>query len=199
MDLYPLVTTPQRTPWNKGRIIGQKAPLKLREIWAIRFRLQQSGRLLELALFNLAIDSKLRGCDLIRLKVTDVAQGGGVMSRATVIQRKTDQPVQFEITEQTRETLDEWISEAQLGSVDFLFPSRRSRSPHISTRLYSRPPRRRSHGDSGGICAQSQILRDQSAWSRPRSFAFSRALGLTEGRNGTSHTSAFTARPGDSA
>lgn len=138
MDLYPLVTTPQRTPWNKGRIIGQKAPLKLREIWAIRFRLQQSGRLLELALFNLAIDSKLRGCDLIRLKVTDVAQGGGVMSRATVIQRKTGQPVQFEITEQTRDTLDEWISEAQLGSGDFLFPSRRSRSPHISTRLYSR-------------------------------------------------------------
>ena len=74
MELNDLNTSSQRTPWNKGRVIGQKAPLKLKEIWAIRFRLQDSERFRELALFNLAIDSKLRGCDLVRLKVNDVAQ-----------------------------------------------------------------------------------------------------------------------------
>ena len=78
MELNHLNTDSQRTPWNKGRIVGQKAPLKLKEIWAIRFRLQDSERLRDLALFNLAIDSKLRGCDLVRLKVNDVAQGGRV-------------------------------------------------------------------------------------------------------------------------
>ena len=93
MELNHLNTDSQRTPWNKGRIVGQKAPLKLKEIWAIRFRLQDSERLRELALFNLAIDSKLRGCDLVRLKVNDVAQGGRVLSRAIVVQRKTGQPV----------------------------------------------------------------------------------------------------------
>ena len=115
MQLYLRQAHPQTTtPWNKGKLMGQKAPLKLKEIWAIRFRLQQSGRLRDIALFNLAIDSKLRGCDLVRLKVADAAQGGCAMSRATIIQRKTKQPVQFEITEQTRESIDAWISHAQL-------------------------------------------------------------------------------------
>ena len=139
MQLYLRQARPQTTaPWNKGKLMGQKAPLKLKEIWAIRFRLQQSGRLRDIALFNLAIDSKLRGCDLVRLKVADAAQGGRAMSRATVVQRKTKQPVQFEITEQTRESIDAWISHAQLGPGDYLFPSRLSRSPHISTRQYAR-------------------------------------------------------------
>ena len=89
-------------PWNKGRLIGQKRPLRPREVWAIRVRLQLEHRRRDLALFNLAIDSKLRGCDLVRLRVSDVCVGSRVQDRATIIQRKTGRPVQFEITEQTR-------------------------------------------------------------------------------------------------
>ena len=88
-------------PWNKGKLLGQKPPLKLKEIWAIRIRLQLNHRLRELALFNLAIDSKLRGCDLLGLHVHDVLQGTHVALRAIVMQKKTQRPVQFEITEQT--------------------------------------------------------------------------------------------------
>ncbi len=138
MELNHLNTDSQRTPWNKGRIIGQKAPLKLKEIWAIRFRLQDSERLRELALFNLAIDSKLRGCDLVRLKVNDVAQGGRILSRAIVVQRKTGQPVQFEITEQTRDSIGTWMTKAQLRPGDPLFPSRLTQCAHLSTRQYAR-------------------------------------------------------------
>ncbi len=111
----------QRTSWNKGKMIGQKTPLKLKEIWAIRFRLQESGRPRELALFNLAIDSKLRGCDLVRLRVHDIAQGGRVLSRATIVQSKTRQPVQFEITHQTRDSIQAWLMKAQLTPVTFCF------------------------------------------------------------------------------
>src|SRR5438045_5780796 len=89
-------------PWNKGRLTGQKRPLKPKDVWAIRVRLQLQHRRRDLALFNLAIDSKLRGCDLMRLQVNDVCVGGQVRDRTTVIQKKTDRPVQFEITEQTR-------------------------------------------------------------------------------------------------
>ena len=98
-------------PWNKGKLVGQKAPLKQREIWAIRIRLQLQEDARELALFNLAIDSKLRSCDLVRLRVRDVCQGGRVASRAIVMQRKTQRPVQFEIAEQTRESLSSWIAD----------------------------------------------------------------------------------------
>jgi hypothetical protein len=90
-------------PWNKGKLLGQKPPLKLKEIWAIRIRLQLDQRMRELALFNLAIDSKLRGCDLVGLRVHDVVQGSRVAPRAIVMQTKTQRPVQFEITEQTRD------------------------------------------------------------------------------------------------
>ena len=89
-------------PWNKGKLIGQKPPLKPHEVWAIRIRLQIAGRVREVALFNLAVDSKLRSCDLVRIRVRDVFHGAGVMSRAMVMQRKTQRPVQFELTEQTR-------------------------------------------------------------------------------------------------
>ena len=95
-------------PWNKGKLIGQKPPLKLKEIWAIRIRLQLDHRARELALFNLAIDSKLRGCDLVGLHVRDVFQGSHVVPRAIVMQKKTQRPVQFEITEQTREAVGAW-------------------------------------------------------------------------------------------
>src|SRR6476661_9269925 len=121
-------------PWNKGRLVGQKAPLKLKEIWAIRIRLQLAGKVRDLALFNLAIDSKLRGCDLVSLRVCDIAQGKSIFPRAVVMQRKTHRPVQFEITEQTRQSVASWIERAQLSSGQYLFPSRVCKSPHLSTR-----------------------------------------------------------------
>ncbi len=125
-------------PWNKGKLIGQKPPLKLKEIWAIRIRLQLTKQTRELALFNLAIDSKLRGCDLVALRVLDVAHGSQIAPRAIIMQRKTQRPVQFEITEQTRESVAAWIVQAQLKSDQYLFPSRIHASPHITTRQYAR-------------------------------------------------------------
>ncbi len=97
--LAPMVEAGRRDPWNKGKLVGQKAPLKLRDIWAIRVRLELGDRKRELALFNLAIDSKLRGCDLVRLRVRDVAHGDRIAARTIVMQQKTQWPVQFEITE----------------------------------------------------------------------------------------------------
>lgn len=101
--------------WNKGKLVGQKAPLKLKEIWAIRIRLELSQNLRELALFNLALDSKLRGCDLVKLRVRDISHGDRISSRAIVMQQKTSRPVQFEITEQTRNSVDKWIDHEHLG------------------------------------------------------------------------------------
>jgi integrase len=126
-----------RGPWNRGKLVGQKTPLKLKEIWAIRVRLQVFGRMRELALFDLGIDSKLRACDLLKLKVRDVCQGG-VAARTIVVQQKTSRPVQFEITESTRTALADWIRFSRLVSDDFLFPSRVRLSPHLSTRQYAR-------------------------------------------------------------
>ncbi|CAN1484326.1 XerD Site-specific recombinase XerD [Methylophilaceae bacterium] len=125
-------------PWNKGKLIGQKAPLKLKEIWAIRVRLELSKRIRDLALFNLAIDSKLRACDLVKLKVRDISHGDRIASRAIVMQQKTVRPVQFEITEPTRKSIAEWLQLATLRSDSFLFPSRIHESPHLSTRQYAR-------------------------------------------------------------
>src|SRR4029453_5547455 len=127
-----------RTPWNKGRLTGQKRPLKPKDVWAIRVRLQLQGRKRDLALFNLAIDSKLRGCDLVRLQVDDVCAGGRVRDRVTVIQKKTGRPVQFEITEQTRASIRDWVSEGNLKSGEYLFPSRRRGQSHLLTRQYAR-------------------------------------------------------------
>ena len=124
-------------PWNKGKLVDQKPPLKLKEIWAIRIRLQLAHRSRELALFNLAVDSKLRGCDLVGLHVRDVVQGCRIAPRAIVMQKKTGRPVQFEITEQTRDAVAIWITAAHLKPEQFLFPSRVSASPHLSTRQYS--------------------------------------------------------------
>ena len=125
-------------PWNKGKLIGQKAPLKLKEILAIRVRLELSNRIRDLALFNLAIDSKLRACDLVKLKVRDISHGDRISSRAIVMQQKTERPVQFEITEQTRKSISEWLQLATLRSDSYLFPSRLHESPHLSTRQYAR-------------------------------------------------------------
>lgn len=128
----------RRVPWNKGRLTGQKPPLKLKEIWAIRIRLQLTGKTRELAMFNLAIDSKLRACDLTKLRVSDICLGSRVAPRATVMQQKTQRPVQFEITEQTRASAEAWIQAAGLSSGDYLFQSRIHGSQHLSTRQYAR-------------------------------------------------------------
>ena len=125
-------------PWNKGKLVGQKLPLKLKDIWAVRIRLQIADRVRDLALFDLAIDSKLRACDLVRLRVRDVAHGERVAARAIVMQQKTRRPVQFEITEQTREAVARWIERRRLQAEEFLFPSRLHRSPHLSTHQYAR-------------------------------------------------------------
>ena len=119
----PLTVPCKRAPWNKGRLIGQKRPLKPKDVWAIRVRLQLQGRKRDLALFNLAIDSKLRGCDLVRLQVDDVCAGGRVRDRGTVIQKKTGRPVQFEIMEQTRTSIHDWLSKVGLRNGRYLFPT----------------------------------------------------------------------------
>ena len=137
--MYRLTYSPKSpTPWNKGKIIGQKAPLKLREIWAIRIRLQMAHRLRDLALFNLAIDSKLRACDLVKLKLSDIAHGDQIARRAIVLQQKTQRPVQFELTDQTRDSVFKWVEFAGLDPSDYLFRSRVRRSAHITTRQYAR-------------------------------------------------------------
>lgn len=123
---------------NKAKLAGHKPPLKRKEVWAIRVRLQLAKRIRDLALFNLAIDSKLRGCDLVRLRVCDVANGSRIATRATIVQKKTGRPVQFEITGQTRDAIASWIECAGLRDNQFLFPSRMRWSPHQSTRQYAR-------------------------------------------------------------
>ena len=124
-----------RVPWNHGRLIGPKPPLKPRHIWAIRTRLQHDSRVRDLAMFNLGIDSKLRGCDLVRLRVSDVHLGEGVRLRTTIVQQKTGRPVPFE---PTRDALAIWLKKRGLRSGDWLFPSRSHAGDHITTRQYSR-------------------------------------------------------------
>lgn len=119
-------------------MVGQKASFKVKDIWALRVRLQMQGLVRELALFNLGIDSKLRGYDLVALKVRDVCHGDQLATRSIVMQNKTKRPAQFEITAATREALQTWIRQAALKSDDFLFPSRLHESPHLGTRRYAR-------------------------------------------------------------
>ena len=126
------------TPWNKNRIIGQKKPLQISHIWGIRIRLELEGRTRDLALFNLGLDSKLRGCDLIKLKVSDVVCGRSVLRRTHVVQQKTGSPVQFEITSNTGKSILAWVMKAGLKPSDYLFKSRIHDAKHISTRQYYR-------------------------------------------------------------
>ena len=138
--LYLTHDKPHHIPWNKGKITGQKPPLKLNEVWAIRIRLQIANKKRDLALFNLALDSKLRSCDLVKIKVCDVAHGSRIAKRSMVMvmQMKTKRPVQFEITKQTRNSLSELIKSQNLSSTDYLFKSRFHKSDHITTRQYAR-------------------------------------------------------------
>ena len=129
---------PTRTPWNAGRLIGPKPPLKQKHIWAIRQQLKSGGLVRDLALFNCAIDSKLRGCDLVKLKVSDVAPGGVLRERVTVIQQKTHRPVPFELTEPTRQAISAWLQVRGVRGGDWLFPSARHVGRHLSTRQYAR-------------------------------------------------------------
>ena len=133
-DLFLL---PQQ-PWNFGRIVGPKPPLKPKHVWAIRQQLKSASKVRDLALFNSAIDAKLRGCDLVRLRVSDVAPGGLLRSRAMVVQQKTGTPVPFEITEPTRSALEAWLARRGRRGDDWLWPSRSRAGQHIGTRQYAR-------------------------------------------------------------
>lgn len=124
--------------WNLGRIIGPKPPLKPKHIWALRTRLQHEGRTRDLAMFNLAIDRKLRGCDLVRLRVGDIVLGGTVRLRTAIVQQKTGRPVPFELTDSTREALTAWLRMRGSRHDDWLFPSRSRPGDHITTRQYGR-------------------------------------------------------------
>lgn len=125
-------------PWNAGRNIGAKRALKPQQVWAIRFWLDREQRLRDRAMFDLAIDSKLRGCDIVKMKIGDVVSGGQIRSRAIVVQQKTGRPVQFELLEPARTSILAWL-ERRGGTVDdFVFPSRINHAKHISTRQYAR-------------------------------------------------------------
>lgn len=128
----------ERRPWNAGRNVGPKRPLRPRDIWAIRFYLDEHKRLRDRALFDLAIDSKLRGCDLVKLRIGDLVSGGTIRNRATVIQQKTGRPVQFEIMAEARKSLLAWLERRKGSLNDFVFPSRVDYMGHISTRQYAR-------------------------------------------------------------
>lgn len=127
-----------RYPWNKGALVGQKRPLQPKNVWSIRVRLEMSGAIRDLALLNLAIDSKLRACDLVKLRVEDLWSGSSIRDRATIIQKKTKRPVQFEVTEQTMTALVAWLPFIRRNGGSYLFPSRRKTSHHLSTRQYAR-------------------------------------------------------------
>ena len=123
---------------GKRKLVGQKPPLKPKEVWSIRVRLQINEKIRDLALFNLAIDSKLRSCDLVALRLSDVVVAGSIRDRAVIVQQKTGRPVQFELTEKTREALHAWIKQRALYDGGYLFPSRVHACPHLSTRQYAR-------------------------------------------------------------
>ena len=130
--------TPRRQRWNKGKLIGAKPPLRASHVWSIRTKLQLEGRTRDLALFNLAIDSKLRGCDVVAVHVDDVAPNGYTLDRATVRQMKTGRPVRFELTEQTRQAIDEYLRQACRKRGEFLFAGRCGDSHGLTTRQYAR-------------------------------------------------------------
>jgi integrase len=133
----PATAVPKRIPWNKGKLIGPRPPLRQKHVWAIRTKLQIERQVRELALFNLAIDSKLRGCDLVALRVDDVARNGNAIERTSVRQRKTGRPVRFELTEQTRQAIDEYLTNAGKKPGEYLFNGRRP-GEGMTNRQYAR-------------------------------------------------------------
>jgi integrase len=137
-EAIPSSSPPRRQPWNKGKLIGAKPPLRASHVWSIRTKLQLEGRSRDLALFNLAIDSKLRGCDVVAVRVDDVAPNGYTLDRATVRQKKTGRPVRFELTEQTRQAIDEYLRLTCRKPGDFLFVGRGGEGHGLTTRQYAR-------------------------------------------------------------
>jgi integrase len=133
-----LFKSPTRTPWNKGKLIGAKPPLRPKHVWSIRTRLMIECRTRDLAMFNLAIDSKLRGCDVVALKVEDIAPHGYAIDRATVRQRKTGRPVKFELTDQTRQAVDDYLRAASKKPGEFLFTGNRGMGQCMTPRQYAR-------------------------------------------------------------
>ena len=138
-DQVNATVAPKRVPWNKGKLTGAKPPLRPKHVWSIRTKLQIEGRARDLAMFNLAIDSKLRGCDVVAIKVEDIAAGGYTADRATVRQKKTGRPVRFELSEQTRQAVDEYLKvTANKKTGEFLFTGRRGTERNMTTRQYAR-------------------------------------------------------------
>lgn len=138
-DNYSSAELPnRRVPWNKGKLIGPKPPLRPSHVWSIRTKLQMDGLKRDVALFNLAIDSKLRGCDVVAIRVDDVAPNGYAVDRATVRQRKTGRPVRFELTDQTRQSVDEYLRLTGRRPGQLLFPGSRDPSRGLTTRQYAR-------------------------------------------------------------
>src|SRR3979411_780085 len=139
LDQVNATLTPhKRLPWNKGKLTRAKPPLRPKHVWSIRTKLQIEGRVRDLAMFNLAIDSKLRGCDVVAIKVEDVAAGGYAADRATVRQKKTRQPVRFELSEQTLQAIDDYLKAANKRPGEFLFTGRLSPEASRTTRQYTR-------------------------------------------------------------
>jgi integrase len=128
----------KRVPWNKGRLTGAKPPLQPKHVWAIRTKLQIEGRVRDLAMFNLAIDSKLRGCDVVAIRVGDIAASGYTADRATIRQKKTGRPVRFELSEQTRQAIDDYLKASDKRPGEFLFTGRRGHQTNMTTRQYAR-------------------------------------------------------------
>lgn len=127
-----------RRPWNAGHLVGPKRALTLKQVWAIRFCLDRDQHLRDRALFDFAIDSKLRGCDVVKIRIGDIASGGRIRSRAIVVQQKTGRPVQFELLETAQVSLAAWLQHRGGGTQDYVFPSRADQTRHLSTRQYAR-------------------------------------------------------------
>src|SRR6267378_3830571 len=134
----PSSSPARRQPWNKGKLIGAKPPLRASHVWSIRTKLQLEGRIRDLALFNFAIDSKLRGCDVVAVRVDEVAPNGYALDRETVRQKTHGRPVRFEVTEQTRQAIDEHLRIAGRHPGQFLFAGRRGVDSGMTTRQYAR-------------------------------------------------------------
>jgi integrase len=137
-DQLNATPAPKRVPWNKGKLTGAKPPLRPKHVWSIRTKLQIEDRTRDLAMFNLAIDSKLRGCDVVAIRVEDVAAGGYTADRATVRQKKTGRPVRFELSEQTRQAIDDYLKATGKRPGEFLFNGRRGPNRNMTTRQYAR-------------------------------------------------------------
>ena len=177
----------RRVPWNKGKLPGAKPPLRPSHVWSIRTKLQLDQRMRDLALFNLAIDSKLRGCDVVAIRVDDVAPNGYTLDRATIRQKKTGRPVRFEITEQTRHAIDDYLKVTGRQSGQFLFAGRGGGEARgLTTRQYARLVSGRPSHDPGKLSTRAVMSCQQSLAlfidGRPRRLVQSGRKGLDRPR-----------------